>query len=62
MRNQMQKYKFIHTHTHELNSNLVNVRPGDTRKTADLTEQNAYRFLKLELQLQNRRIYTLIYR
>lgn len=42
----MQEYKFIHM---QLNSNLVNGRTGDTRKTADRPEQNAHRFLKLEI-------------
>lgn len=31
------------------NSNLVNGRTGYIRKTADLPEQNAHRFLKLEI-------------
>ena len=57
MQKQMQKYKFIHT---QINSNLVNGRTGDIRKTADLPEKNAHRCLKLELQCKTER-YTNLY-
>jgi hypothetical protein len=46
MQNQKQKYTFIHM---QLNSNLANGRTGDIWKTGNLPEQNAHRFLKLQL-------------